>query len=224
MDNFQEMISQAWMQFDDKRYDDARDVYIQCHKNISKDDLAAEASVYMGLTYVEAFSGNYDLARDYANKLRSLATNEEDRHIYLHQLGMVERMAENYETALSVFVDEENIIKAAFSDGYDRLSANMYEQGYVNYKMGNLSNATKLMENAVMLGKQSGDAMCLACAYRGMGEILAALDNGTGAKEYFQKSMEGFGQAEDYKGMQEVEEMMYAIENCLLGDKRIESK
>lgn len=73
------------------------------------------------------------------------------------------------------------------------------------------SNATKLMENAVMLGKQSGDAMCLACAYRGMGEILAALDNGTGAKEYFQKSMEEFKQAEDYKGMQEVEEMMHEM-------------
>ena len=62
-----------------------------------------------------------------------------------------------------------------------------------------------------ILGKQSGDAMCLACAYRGMGEILAALDNGTGAKEHFQKSMEEFKQAEDYKGMQEVEEMMHEM-------------
>ncbi len=213
MEKIQEMISEAWTLFDDKKYDEARDLYRKCYEEMTADDAATESSILMGLMYVESFSGNYDLARDYANKLLDSASNDDDKHICLHQLGMVERMAENYETALSVFIDEENIIKAAFSDGYDRLSANMYEQGYVNYKMGNLSNATKLMENAVMLGKQSGDAMCLACAYRGMGEILAALDNWTGAKEYFQKSMEEFKQAEDYKGMQEVEEMMYAIEN-----------
>lgn len=208
MDNFQEMISQAWMLFDDKRYDEARDVYIQCHENMSKDDLSAEVSVYMGLTYVEAFSGNYDLARDYANKLLSFATNEEDRHIYLHQLGMVERMAENYGTALSIFSDEESIINAAFPDGYDRLSANMYEQGYVNYRMGRIYEAKTLMKKAVSLAEKSEDFICKACACRGMGEILATMGDYAHAKEYFLKAIKEFRIAEDYKGAQEVETLL----------------
>ncbi len=208
MEKIQEMISEAWALFDDKKYDEARDLYRKCYEEMTADDAATESSILMGLIYVESFSGNYDLARDYANKLLDSASDDEDKHICLHQLGMVERMAENYETALSVFVYEESIIKAAFPDGHDRLSANMYEQGYVNYKMGNLSNATKLMEKAVMLGKQSGDATCLACAYRGMGEILVASGNRAQAKKYFQKSIEEFRLAEDYKGIQEVEELI----------------
>ena len=95
MEKIQKMISEAWALFDDEKYEDARKLYHNCYETMSKDDLETESSILMGLIYVEAFSKNYELARNYAKKLISITLNEDDRHIYLHQLGMVERMAEN---------------------------------------------------------------------------------------------------------------------------------
>ncbi|SFD10713.1 hypothetical protein [Butyrivibrio sp. YAB3001] len=208
MEKIQKMISEAWALFDDEKYEDARKLYHNCYETMSKDNLETESSILMGLIYVEAFSKNYELARNYAKKLISITLNEDDRHIYLHQLGMVERMAENYETALAIFADEESIIKTAFPNGYDKLSANMYEQGYINYKIGKFSVAKELMETAVILAEQSDDPICKACAYRGMGETLSSLDFGDKAKTYYAKAIEEFRQAGDMKGAQEVEEIM----------------
>ena len=126
MSSIQDMISEAWSLFDNKRYDDSRAVYNECYSMLDKDDVLLESSILMGLIYVESFSENFDKAREYANKLVGMAQSNEDRHIYLHQLGMVERMAQNYDTALSIFRDEESIILEYFPDDYGSLSANMY--------------------------------------------------------------------------------------------------
>ncbi len=208
MSSIQDMISEAWSLFDNKRYDDSRAVYNECYSMLDKDDVSLESSILMGLIYVESFSENFDKAREYANKLVGMAQSNEDRHIYLHQLGMVERMAQNYDTALSIFCDEESIILEYFPDDYGSLSANMYEQGYVMLKKGMLDEAVSLMDRAISFAVKSEDPMCEGCAHRGMGEIYVVAGEKNAAKEYFMKAIQSFTKAEDWIAVNEIKDMI----------------
>ena len=208
MSSIQDMISEAWSLFDNKRYDDSRAVYNECYSMLDKDDVLLESSILMGLIYVESFSENFDKAREYANKLVGMAQSNEDRHIYLHQLGMVERMAQNYDTALSIFCDEESIILEYFPDDYGSLSANMYEQGYVMSKKGICDEATRLMDRAISFAEKSEVPMCEGCAYRGMGEIYVVAGEKNTAKEYFMKAIQSFTKAEDQIAVNEIKDMI----------------
>lgn len=208
MSEIQIMISEAWSLFDQKKYADSRAIYNKCYSMLDKEDIAFECSILMGLIYVESFSENFDKARDYAKKLIGMAQSNEDRHIYLHQLGMVERMAQNYDTALDIFVDEEGIIHDQFPDDYNSLSANLYEQGYVMLKKGMPDEAKSLMERSISFAEKSGDPMCEGCAYRGMGEIYASEGKNALAKEFFLKAILSFTKAEDSIAVKEIEEII----------------
>ena len=57
MEKIQEMISEAWALFDDKKYDEARDLYRKCYEEMTADDGTTDSSILIGLIYVESFSG-----------------------------------------------------------------------------------------------------------------------------------------------------------------------
>ena len=67
-----------------------------------------------------------------------LAPNDEELHIALHQAGMVERMAGNFEEAMRLFYQEEKVIQRAFPMDDLRITTNLYEQAYANIKKGSL--------------------------------------------------------------------------------------
>lgn len=204
----EEKLAEAWRLLDIGDYAASEKIYQECLKEINTDDYETYASVLMGLVYTQSFLEKYDEARNYAKQLIELAPNEEELHIALHQAGMVERLAGNYDRALELFLQEEELIRKVFPEDDMRISANLYEQGYVNLKKESLQISAEIMKEALEYAKKSEDAMCIGCAYRGLGEIMRARGEEEQAKEYFKQAIEAFELTGDEIAVKEVEEML----------------
>ena len=204
----QEKIAEAWRLFDIGDFEASETIYRECLEMTSEDDYDTFASVLMGLIYTQSFLEKYDEARDYARRLLEIAPNEEEKHIALHQAGMVERMAGDYDRALEWFLQEEELIRKVFPKDDMRISANLYEQGYVNLKKESLQISAEIMKEALEYAKKSEDAMCIGCAYRGLGEIMYAQGKEDQAKDYFKQAIEAFELTGDEIAVKEVGEML----------------
>lgn len=204
----EEKLAEAWRLFDIGDYAASEKIYQECLKEINTDDYETYASVLMGLVYTQSFLEKYDEARNYAKHLIELAPNEEELHIALHQAGMVERLAGDYDRSLEFFLQEEELIRKVFPEDDMRISANLYEQGYVNLKKESLQISAEIMKEALEYAKKSEDAMCIGCAYRGLGEIMRAQGKEEPAKEYFKQAIEAFKLTGDEIAVKEVEEML----------------
>jgi tetratricopeptide (TPR) repeat protein len=160
----------------------------------------------MGLVYVYARTGRFDEARDECRSLQLEASANNDPHgeyIAVHQLGMVERMAGQFERALEVF-GAERVLIAQLESPPLAVSANAYEQGILHAKLGRLEAARDWLQTALEAGVLSGDATAEACALRGLGEIAA---NDTMRKALFLQSIAAFERAGDEIGALEVKAM-----------------
>ena len=200
----QEMLSKAWQLFDSGAIDTAEALYLDCYGQVSVSNHEIYTSVLMGLIYVESSMKKYDEARKYAELLVRIADNDEDRHVAIHQYGMVERMAGNFSKSKILFQQEAELIRAAFSDDDLRISANYYEQAYVEMKMGNLNFAEETMTLALEYAIKAKDSICIGCACRGMGEIVKVRSNSEQAKLWFDKAIDAFGDAGDLIAVEEV--------------------
>ena len=142
----------------------------------------------MGLIYAESFLEHFAEARTYASQLISCAIDHEEKHIAIHQAGMIERMAGAYDKAMNLFLQEEALIEKNFPDDALARSANLYEQGYVSMKLHDLPLAEKNMLSALDFAEKSNDLISIGCAYRGLGEILKASEKAEDAAVYFEKT------------------------------------
>lgn len=208
MDGENKVLTKAWELFDNGHYQDAEKLYLECYNRRNASDDETRNVILMGLLYSSAFLGKYQEARSYCNSLMASARNEEEKHIAFHQFGMVERMAGNYEKAMAYFMEEESIIRAAFSADPFRLSANFYEQGYVALQMKQYTKAEQTMRAALDCAISAKDEMCKGCAYRGMGQIMAAVGNPEKASEFFAKAIVSFTDAGDLTAVEEIEIML----------------
>lgn len=86
-----ETLSRAWSLFDAGNYTDAETLYKECYTKIPSTDHDNYWQVLMGLIYVESFQEHFAEARTYASQLISCAINHEEKHIAIHQAGMIER-------------------------------------------------------------------------------------------------------------------------------------
>lgn len=204
----QEKLEKAWQLFDIGDYAASEEIYLECLKKTGEDDYENYASVLMGMIYTQSYMEKYDEARKYANHLIEIAPNDEEKHIALHQAGMVERMAGIYDDALKFFQLEAEIIDVAFSEDDMRIAANLYEQAYVNMKKGILDKAEKIMNLSLQHAKKSEDAMCIGCAYRGLGEIMSMCGNTIQACNYFEQAIAAFELAGDSIAVDEVKAML----------------
>ena len=202
-----ETLAKAWQLFDSGKTEAAEKLYLDCYEQVNKDDYEAYTSVLMGLIYVESFMEKYDEARKYAEIFVGIANNEEERHVALHQYGMVERMAENYSSAKQLFKQEAALIHTTLSNDDMMLAANFYEQAYIELKIGNIDLAEEIMTLSIEHAISANDSICTGCAYRGMGEILKARGDITCAKQWFHKAMEAFSDAGDLIAVEEVKEL-----------------
>ena len=131
-----------------------------------------------------------------------------DHCIAIHQLGMVERMANCYEEAYKLFQLEAKLLKDYKIESSLNWSANYYEKGYVELLMNNLELAEKLMNKSLHFAIQSEDNVCLGCAYRGFGEIYRAKGEEVLAKQSFQHAREAFEKANDKIAVQEINQLL----------------
>lgn len=201
-----EQLQRAWALFDDGHLDDARALYTACLARIPEEEHNAYCNALLGLVYVEAFAENYALARRYAQKLLARQTNADEKHIFLHQCGMVERMAGAFDAARAFFDEERTIIEEQCASDPMSLSANLYEQAIIGLKTGQCGQAMKQMLEAHAFGKACGDAMCVGCACRGLGEICLAMADEDNATEWFAKAIAAFSEAGDEKAVREIQD------------------
>ena len=155
--------------------------------------------------------------QDYQNAFANLeayliqAQKESDReneHIAYHQLAYVARFAGDFCQALEWIEKEAAFLAKYFPDDHYRQSVNLYELGYLNLKLGRLTQAQEFIRKAHIYAKESDDVVNHACICRGLGEIAQALGNLQEARTNFVAAIKLFDQAGDAIGKAEVEELL----------------
>ena len=156
--------------------------------------------------YIYLYERKYEDCLEVYQRYLHLAITEKDReneHIAYHQLAMVYREMNDYQTALSYIEKEREVIEQDFSGDYLKYSVNDYEQGYLRLKLGQLVEAEFYMQQSLDSALKTDDLIAQACAYRGLGEIYRKLDSSK-SYDYFSHAINLFDKAGDEIGAEEV--------------------
>ena len=167
-----------------------------------------QPSQFMG--YIKLFEKDYKEALIiYQNYLEIaiLSQDKENEHIGYHQLAMVYREMNDYQTALNYIDKEREVIEDSFSEDALKSSVNNYEQGYLRLKLGEIAKAIMYMEQSLKQALQTDDLIAQACSYRGLGEIYSA-ENSEKSQENFLQAIELFEKAGDQIRAQEVKSLL----------------
>jgi tetratricopeptide (TPR) repeat protein len=195
-------IATAWAAFESENFTRAEQEFRKARLEPSTATQARH-----GLVYVFARTGRFDDARSECDLLRLEAQSQSDlesEYVALHQLGMVERMAEDYLTALNIFMQEAKMI-AQLGNPPLAVSANAYEQGIIYGKLEQLSEARQWLGVALEQAQLSGDPIAEACAYRSLGEMAA---NPTMKKAMLLQSKAAFERGNDALGAAEIDDLL----------------
>ena len=170
------------------------------------------------LGYIELFEKDYKEALLIYQNYLEIAISSQDKeneHIGYHQLAMVYREMNDYQTALSYIEKEREVIEQDFSGDYLKYSVNDYEQGYLRLKLGQLVEAEFYMQQSLDSALKTDDLIAQACAYRGLGEIYRKLDSSK-CHDCFSHAIQLFDKAGDEIGAEEV--------RALIDNKKSETK
>ena len=168
--------------------------------------------------YIYLYEKKYEDCLEVYKRYLHLAITEKDReneHIAYHQLAMVYREMNDYQTALSYIEKEREVIEDSFSEDALKSSVNNYEQGYLRLKIGEIEKSIMYMEQSLKQALQTDDLIAQACAYRGLGEIYRKLDSSK-SYDYFSHAIKLFDKAGDEIGAEEV--------RALIDNKKSETK
>ena len=168
--------------------------------------------------YIYLYEKKYEDCLEVYKRYLHLAITEKDReneHIAYHQLAMVYREMNDYQTALSYIEKEREVIEDSFSEDALKSSVNNYEQGYLRFKIGKIEKSIMYMEQSLKQALQTDDLIAQACAYRGLGEIYRKLDSSK-SYDYFSHAIKLFDKAGDEIGAEEV--------RALIDNKKSETK
>lgn len=168
--------------------------------------------------YIKLFEKDYQEALLIYQKYLEIAISSQDKeneHIGYHQLAMVYREMNDYQTALNYIDKEREVIEQDFSGDYLKYSVNDYEQGYLRLKLGQLVEAEFYMQQSLDSALKTDDLIAQACAYRGLGEIYRKLDSSK-CHDCFSHAIQLFDKAGDEIGAEEV--------RALIDNKKSETK
>ena len=168
--------------------------------------------------YIKLFEKDYKEALIIYQNYLDVAISSQDKeneHIGYHQLAMVYREMNDYQTALSYIEKEREVIEDSFSEDALKFSVNNYEQGYLRFKIGEIKKSIMYMEQSLKQALQTDDLIAQACAYRGLGEIYRKLDSSK-SYDYFSHAIKLFDKAGDEIGAEEV--------RALIDNKKSETK
>lgn len=208
---FDEQMNEAFQAFDAGDFDTAEKCYRALLETLAPEDTDKRNSVLHMLGFVYAQQGKYPEARTTYLSLLETATENTTKHIIYHQLGMVERMAgDNYAQALTYLVEESALLTETM---FAQRSANHYEIGHVMLLMSDTDMATQQFLEARDLAQSANDTVCLACAYRGLGDVAMQTSDSDSAKAHYEASKTQFLQAEDRIGADEIDARLEALKN-----------
>lgn len=209
-------LNEAWSLFDTGNVEASRELYMECLRELTRDMHDFYVAALMGLVYVESFCGNFEQARVHANELLKNACDDPEAHIFLHQAGMVERMAGMYTEAMDFFLRERKLLLDQPLVDQAGISANFYETGYINLMQAHYEEAEQDLRASLKAGCESGDMECIGCAYRGLGELYVKMSLCDFSHEMYQKAIEAFAQADDMLAVREVKERLerFGLADC----------
>lgn len=199
METIDKKLTRAFELFNNGKLLEAEKLYGECLKSpdITPDEYI---NALHGLGFVKSHQKDFNQARQIYLELREITLanrNFQDEHIAIHQMGMVERMAENYSKAQELFEEELRLLKNSKPDFQVAFAANYYEQGLIMLKRNCLEKAEELMMHSLHYAEQSDDQICLGCSLRGLGKVFAAKDEKQRAKNYYLMSLKAFKEAND---------------------------
>ena len=160
--------------------------------------------------YIKFFEKDYKEALLIYQNYLDVAISSQDKeneHIGYHQLAMVYREMNDYQTALSYIEKEREVIEDSFSEDALKSSVNNYEQGYLRFKIGEIEKSIMYMEQSLKQALQTDDLIAQACAYRGLGEIYQKLDSSK-SHDYFSHAIQLFDKAGDEIRAEEVRDLI----------------
>jgi tetratricopeptide (TPR) repeat protein len=123
-------------------------------------------------------------------------------HIFIHQIGMVEREAGNYVRAAELFKQEQAML--ATEDNL-AIAANLYEQALIESLIGEPSLALDLANHCLVVSMTTEDKIMHGCAYRLLGDLLR-LDFPDKARINYHKSRKSFEDAGDQIACGEIDQ------------------
>lgn len=202
----EEQLQKAWQALFDGQYHLAKQLVYQIEQdNYSTLNLKA---------YIALEEKDFALARQFLKDYYAQAVSEknlEEQHIGLHQLAIVEREEEHFQKAYDLIMTEATIITEHFPDDVLKKSVNLYEQGYLQFKLENIHLAEELLQETLNLALQTDDLVNHACAYRALAEVMLAKRDIKRAKLHAQKALACFEKAGDGVGATELKGLMAQI-------------
>ncbi len=209
------LLANAYHAFDESQFENAEALYQRVIATIPDRKSALYRHAAHMLAFARAHRGDYEGARTLYRELRAEAKARgdiESEHVALHQLGMVERLAENYDHALELFHEEFVLIRNNLDDAELSLSANLFEQGTIAYLRGEFGRAHKMLHEALDYANRAQDAMCRALALRGLAQLSQRQGDRATARAQYLGSVVAFKQAGDERAARDVEEKLRALD------------
>ena len=195
-------MNQAWELLFEGKIEEAKQL-VQAEFSLAT---CKDYSLLNLMGYIYLYEKKYEDCLEVYKRYLYLAITEKDReneHIAYHQLAMVYREMNDYQTALNYINKEREVIEDSFLEDALKSSVNNYEQGYLRFKIGEIEKSIMYMEQSLMQALQTDDLIAQACAYRGLGEIYRKLDSSK-SYDYFSHSIKLFDKAGDEIGAEEV--------------------
>lgn len=199
-------MSQAWELLFEGKIDESKKLVSETFSL----ETCKDYSLLNLMGYIKLFEKDYKEALlIYQNYLEVAISSQdkENEHIGYHQLAMVYREMNDYQTALNYIDKEREIIEKSFPEDALKYSVNNYEQGYLRLKLGEITKAIMYMEQSLKHALQTDDLIAPACAYRGLGEIYSD-ENSEKSQENFLHAIALFEKAGDQIGAQEVRKLL----------------
>ncbi|ANC70594.1 tetratricopeptide repeat protein [Deinococcus radiodurans] len=194
-------LSAAWAAFEAHDYALAER---QAQALLAHPATASGARFMLG--YVYAFMDRFDEARASFQALQQQAQKSGDHtaeHRALHQVGMVERMAGNWDAARRCFLEERELLASLPEDPL-AASANAYEVATVALHFGDLAGARQEYEKSLVYAQQADDQVAIACAFRGLGDLAQQEKNLLEAQQHWLRARDIFAELEDSEAVNEL--------------------
>jgi tetratricopeptide (TPR) repeat protein len=166
-------------------------------------DEADRDSLRSGQAYALVGLRRFDEAREIYRSLYARTR----AHIYLHQLGMVEREAGCPQRAADLFEQERSLL--APGDAL-ALAANLYERALVASLLGNGGAAKELGRRCMAASLETADPVMHGCAYRLLGDLARAEDPNE-ARRHYDRALAAFAEAGDQTACDEIDVRLEAL-------------
>jgi len=176
------MLRELWAAIDEGRNAEARALLEAAPALLASDE------GQMALGYALAQDGLFAEARAVYATLQAAHAGQPGEHIFIHQLGMVERLAGDHHAALVLFTQERELIETLPpGERPFKRAVNGYELGVCRLALGETEEARLALAAALADAHTADDPMTLGCVHRSLGDLAAqAGETGTARTEYEQ--------------------------------------